>query len=544
MLNGWQHPRVGSRRGAAHRRRGQPCQDSVLLRRFTLRDGMPLTVLAVADGHGGTTYVHSDVGSAVACQVVAELVGESLAILPGGNAARTGPELLALRRWLAAEVPLALHQRWLAAVRNHWLEDPLRGEDAFTPLAYGTTLGFLLLAPRWWALAGLGDWDLVRVDSRGDAEVLSQEVHGPGAGEVTGSLCQEPADVAAGFRSWVWPLAGSEAPFALALSTDGIRKSCASDADFLALAAWLAAGVEPEADGAAPAAAAGDPGGDDPADRPAPEGSLAAVLDRISAEGCGDDVSVAAVQWGTVQWGTVPWGTVPKGTEQGGAGHSGTLESLVLARGPGSGDGPAAAGGPPGLGPPPSVAHSPAPPSARRPPRRRSPSPVAPRSVALLPLALAGGLALLAAAALRLGWPLPWLQDGAGPRSAALVLPPTSLAPLRAEVARLCANTALVEPSLNTRRSQLLGLRRGTLRRDDLLAAAARDPLGGLIAAGFDPERPRAFHQTGEGSLALCPALRRGLETLWTLPDPPLPGPIPSSKPNLSATPAASRRER
>jgi hypothetical protein len=31
------------------------------------------------------------------------------------------------------------------------------------------------------------------------------------------------------------------------LCTDGIRKSCASDADFLALAAWLAAGPDPSA---------------------------------------------------------------------------------------------------------------------------------------------------------------------------------------------------------------------------------------------------------------------------------------------------------
>jgi len=493
MLNGWRIPRVGTRLGAAHRRRGQPCQDSSLVQRFTLRDGMPLTVLAVADGHGGTTYIHSDVGSALACRVVTELVEDSLATLPAGNAARGGAELLALRRWLAADLPLALHQRWLAAVRRHWLEDPARGEADFTTLAYGTTVGFLLLAPRWWALAGVGDWDLVRVRRGGDAELVSQEVHGPGAGEVTGSLCQEPADVAAGFRSWVWPLAGSEAPFALALSTDGIRKSCASDDDFLALAAWLAVGVEPEADGAALDVAPADPGGDHRSDLAAPEGSLAAALDRISAEGCGDDVSVATVHWGT-------------------------MDALPQAPAAAPGEGPAAARPP-----------APGGVSAALPRARREPPPVQPtplfrrRSVSPLPLALAVGLALLAAAALRQGLPLPWPAIGAGPRPSVLPLPPASLAPLSAEVARLCANPALVGPSLASRRSQLLGLRRGALRRDDLLAAAARDPLGALIAAGFDPEHPAMARQNALAEVDLCPALRKDLEALWLLPDAPTP---------------------
>jgi hypothetical protein len=57
------------------------------------------------------------------------------------------------------------------------------------------------------------------------------------------------------------------------LCTDGIRKSCATDADFLTLAAWLARSAieeEPEAAGILPAA-----------------------LDRISREGSGDDVTVA-----------------------------------------------------------------------------------------------------------------------------------------------------------------------------------------------------------------------------------------------------------
>jgi hypothetical protein len=208
----------------------------------------PSLGLAVADGHGGAAYHHSDVGSAMACQVAAEVVADHLARLPAGGTTPGGADLMALRRWVAVDLPSILQQRWLAAVRQHWSAGPGRREAGapFSPLPYGSTLGMLLLTPRWWAVAGLGDWDLVRVDPAGAAELLSQEAAAPGAGEATASLCQEGADLGGWFRSWVWPLEGQELPFALVLCTDGIRKSCASDADFLALTAWLAAGPEAE----------------------------------------------------------------------------------------------------------------------------------------------------------------------------------------------------------------------------------------------------------------------------------------------------------
>lgn len=488
MLRRWLVAGVCSRRGSAHRRRGQPCQDASLQRAFTLPGGLPLTLLAVADGHGGQAYHHSDVGSALACEVAAEVVAAALARLPAGTAPPAGADLMALRRWLAEDLPIALQQRWLTAVRQHWLAGSGGGEGGvpFSPVPYGSTLGLLLLTPRWWALTGLGDWDLVRVDPAGAAELLSQEVAAPGAGEATASLCQEGAAQGGWFRSRVWPLEDQVLPFSLVLCTDGIRKSCASDADFLALAAWLAAGPDPGAahPGAAhPGAAhpgAAYPGAPHPVTaHPTIGGSdtgdgglgvdafLAEGLDRISAEGCGDDVSVAIGRW------------------QAGA-------AAVPAPDP-------------------------------RPPLQEPP-------LAAVPLLLSGGLALLIG--LALGQRLPLASAPAPAASPPLLglpprpgLPPAGREPLRREVGRLCGDPALLVPSLHTRHSQVQGLRRGTLRPETLLIDSARNPLGALIAASFLEHQGEAGRLNGLQnellSFGLCPALRSALGSLWLPATPP-----------------------
>jgi len=485
MLRRWLVPGVCSRRGAAHLRRGQPCQDASLQRVFTLPGGLPLTLLAVADGHGGSAYHHSDVGSAMACQVAAEVVADHLARLPAGGTTPGGADLMALRRWLAVDLPTILQQRWLAAVRQHWSAGPGRREAGapFSPLPYGSTLGMLLLTPRWWAVAGLGDWDLVRVDRAGAAELLSQEAAAPGAGEATASLCQEGADLGGWFRSWVWPLEDQGLPFSLVLCTDGIRKSCASDADFLALTAWLAAG--PEANTAGSKTGGSDTAVTDPGEGVVEgDADLAEALDRISAEGCGDDVSVAIGRWL--------------------AGEAGV--------------------------PLPSDRPAPTAPTApeSRPPHRVRPLRVRPHRVRLL--LLIGALLLLFGVALGRRFPLASGLAGSplGPRPG---LPPAGREILRREVGRLCRDPALLLPSLLTRHSQVLGLRQGTLRPEPLLTDAERDPLGALIAASYLQQREPG-RQNELAFLGLCPALRSALGGLW----------LPSSSPAIPAKGSTSRR--
>lgn len=273
-MNRWHPPLQARRSGAAHRRQGRPCQDAVAIGELRSRDGQAVQVMAVADGHGGERYIHSAEGSRLACSVALAAVDQGLRAgdLPAGE----GPELQAWLHWLAVALPRQLHSDWLNAVQGHWQGltalEQAQPAEADVPLLYGTTLGLVLMAPGWWGFTGLGDWDLVRIDAAGQGELLSEEPF-MGGGEATGSLCLERA--AEGFRSGLTPIRDPDRAFALVLSSDGIRKSCATDADFLTLACHLASTA---------ALAAGD--------------DLAACLDQISCEGSGDDVTVAIGHWG------------------------------------------------------------------------------------------------------------------------------------------------------------------------------------------------------------------------------------------------------
>jgi len=475
VLSPWSEVAVCSRRGAAHRRRGQPCQDACLALELPTAGGAPLRLLAVADGHGAALHSRSQVGSELACRAAAIALEEALALQPPPFAMEkrgaSDPGGEGLEGWLAEGWPAAVQHHWLALTEAHWRDHPDPAAPTYSPIPYGTTLGLLLLAPGWWAHAGLGDWDLVRIPAAGEGQLLSQEPPFPGGGEQTSSLCQGGSPPA-GWR-WGWePVALGAAPFALVLSTDGVRKSCGSDQDFRVLAGWLASLARQEP-GSGP-----KPGGE-----AGPEPALAAALDHISAEGCGDDGSVAIAHWGgpALAAGTGASalvegpGRAPERSGAGGQGRTrmgrnrmgGNQRGARLLRGCGWG---------------------------------------------LVGLALAG-LALVA-----LG-PTGLLPGALPPRA----LPPGVASgpgpgdpgdPWRREVERLCREPALLGPTLASRRSQVEALRRGTLRPERLLAERGRDPLGALIAAGFPATAADALRQSGFSKLRLCAELRHALAHL------------------------------
>jgi len=259
----WQSPLAFSEIGAAHRRRGQPCQDASLSCWLRAPDGQHLQLLAVADGHGGRRYRLSHVGSALAVQLARQEVEQALQDTPL-------EDIKAWRDALQQGLPTALHRSWLAATQAHWEELAEAGQEPFSAASYGTTLGLLLLAPQWWGVTGLGDWDLVGIDHEGTAQLLNEECRDAAVGEATASLClntmvqhcRQRADV----REY-----GTAPLQALLLSTDGIRKSCATDLDFLTLCAQVIS------------------------IRTLPK--LQQALAQISADGSGDDVSLAFVRF-------------------------------------------------------------------------------------------------------------------------------------------------------------------------------------------------------------------------------------------------------
>ncbi|MFM7087323.1 MAG: protein phosphatase 2C domain-containing protein [Cyanobium sp.] len=281
-LHGWLSGHHDSRLGASHRRRGAPCQDASGSIRFRDRNGRGelIQVLAVSDGHGGSRYDRSDLGSWLACQVALRAVKDCLEPM---DCRRSSPGALEeWRQWLAEGLPRRLVAEWRQAVQSHARahprsESPQEREEPPSTVPYGATLGLLVLTPHWWGYTGLGDWDLVRLPGAGAGELISEEPPSQASGEATYSLCMERAERHFLGRSGLVSLEPEAEPFSLLLSTDGIRKSCGSDADFYALAQYLVTLPAP--------------------DRRSPTSELGKALDHISQQGSGDDVSAAIARW-------------------------------------------------------------------------------------------------------------------------------------------------------------------------------------------------------------------------------------------------------
>ena len=130
--------------------------------------------MVVADGHGGKRYIHSDVGSRLACKLSLNLVAEQL-----GQMSSVGRDAVQRwQEWLEDAFPKALHQRWKSAVETHWYKESTKretSETSYSPLSYGTTIALVMMTPTWWAHTGLGDWDLVRIGSNGEVKLVNEE---------------------------------------------------------------------------------------------------------------------------------------------------------------------------------------------------------------------------------------------------------------------------------------------------------------------------------------------------------------------------------
>ena len=237
--------------------------------------------MVVADGHGGKRYIHSDVGSRLACELSLNLVAEQLG--QRGSVGRDAAQRW--QEWLEDAFPKALHQRWKSAVETHWYKESTKretSEASYSPISYGTTIALVMMTPTWWAHTGLGDWDLVRIGSNGEVKLVNEEQEEEqNGGESTYSLCLNNAPRHFAARTAVHLITEQEPAFSLLLSTDGVRKSCSTDADFFAIASYLCEEKkQPQANSTI---------------------QLNADLDRISSQGSGDDVSIAIGRWALLE---------------------------------------------------------------------------------------------------------------------------------------------------------------------------------------------------------------------------------------------------
>ena len=461
----WSAPLHRSRCGASHQRRGVPCQDASLCADLRSADGLPVGLMAVADGHGGSRYWLSNVGSRLACELVIAMAAEDLA--KRRLSSNSADKLEAVRAWLADDLAARLVSAWNEAIKADWQERELpeaHQHEAFASQTYGSTLALVVLTPHWWGHTGLGDWDLVLLSDHQPDRILSQEAEQGTPGEATESLCLPRASRCFAARTAVYPLSGGpQRACGLVLSTDGIRKSCATDADHLALCRYLLEQAQPRmANGAGPTE------------------RLDASLDRVSREGSGDDVSVALACFGTLQPVAVEAPEVP------------ALPPL------------------PDLEASPSSSSSTSSPATSR--QRRTatqpPQPLRPALIGgvILMMIAAGGVAVC----IGLGLLPPWRrspQTSQPPAAQSLPLSKEQRQGVEQEISRLCSGPDAISAILKTRNKQFTQLRSNP---EELgLVLLRKDWLGAVIGLS-DPG------ESGLGNLKICQELAAALQQHWS----------------------------
>ena len=342
-------------------------------------------------------------------------------------------------------------------------------------------------------------YELVHADGR--RELVSEEAAegsdgATRAGEATASLCLPEAASLFAERVRLEPLRGAASAGqgqALVLSSDGMRKSCLTDADFLELCGELCRMSEP--------------------------GELEAGLAQITAEGSGDDVSVAMAVWAAAK---------PRRT--GRSRDSAALQTS--ARKPAALQSSSHQGREQPLIPAPSIPEP-------------KPWPHRWQALALL-LALGGGLAAVG------GW---WWRSTRQPLSAshapaATATPTTVPAAMAREIARQCAAPDRIRANLNQRRTQfdqLIQTKETSGKAATSVTASATTRPTGRIDAEHDP-LGAVIAASRHGRLPGCTRLEQELRLQWQraarLPaGAGQPGRMPAENGRPAATPATPTRE-
>ena len=270
--------------GAMHERSGAPNQDA--LSWWSAEGEKPLAVLCVADGHGGSEYTRSHIGSRRAVKEAQMLlVSEVMPRILDGDGLYN---LAQFKRQLSEQMPKLLVSRWRASVFEHATDNPItedetahpNGEETAKSTAtkpnspveqrYGATLLAALLTPELHLYIQLGDGDVLTVTADGEVVRPPFSIDSHLLANQTTSLCSKEAwrFVRIHFQPIV-----DRPPVFIMLATDGYANSFADDADFEQVARDLYTAIQQ--DGLAAVA-----------------GRLPDWLEATSKGGSGDDISV------------------------------------------------------------------------------------------------------------------------------------------------------------------------------------------------------------------------------------------------------------
>lgn len=199
------------KRGSDHLVTGKPCQDYVLAHSFSDY----LHMVAVADGHGGEKYTHSESGSRIACECLVLVINQMLTHTPCWT---DTVEKNLIRTFQSYEFKRFFINCWRKAVIEDYLQH--NPEDKSNPVSiirkYGTTLLFALITPNTYILGQLGDGAIWLFNSNcADGQLFKR--HNPKSGPKTGSLASGQSIFAFYIDAYSRDTFGN-----VLLSTDGI----------------------------------------------------------------------------------------------------------------------------------------------------------------------------------------------------------------------------------------------------------------------------------------------------------------------------------
>ncbi|MCL2754863.1 MAG: protein phosphatase 2C domain-containing protein [Oscillospiraceae bacterium] len=184
--------------GAAHKLKGQECQDSFAAEQFG-----DVTLIAVADGHGSESCPHSRAGADLAVEVFVRVMRKYFALY--------SREPDTLRDYLQREGSRAVAR----AIEHDWKQRVSQKSSDIA--AYGTTLLGLVLTPMFYFAYRLGDGDLIEVSQNSSQEIVRGNKQ---LGVATYSLCHPNAS------DYVLTKVGeSKANTAYIVATDGFANS-------------------------------------------------------------------------------------------------------------------------------------------------------------------------------------------------------------------------------------------------------------------------------------------------------------------------------
>ncbi|MCL1925386.1 MAG: protein phosphatase 2C domain-containing protein [Defluviitaleaceae bacterium] len=239
--------------GASHEKRGLENQDSVSTNEH---------IIAVSDGHGGPRYTRSALGAFFATTIITEVCEDAII--------KDAEDLDGIKHLKARFLHL-----WQKAVEVHLEEYPEIDNEGNEPQIYGCTFLCAIAYPNLVLILTHGDGDILGVYENEVRDLTIQNEKNFGGATLSLASLKDSSEISHKV------LVGDEIPSLIVLSTDGVKNSY-DDTDKEDLAQFykipLAIKKSLEEEGAEKA-----------------EEKIKSLLEMITKEGSGDDVTIAVL---------------------------------------------------------------------------------------------------------------------------------------------------------------------------------------------------------------------------------------------------------